>query len=158
MTSIASARPWSTYSPSAISQLPSGAAADSVPAEKRGLFLERVFARLQLHRGFTDADLDDAVRTALTGLIQSTAGSGSRFPPPWSIADDCAGPRQAIALLREGHMRRPLCGPRCLLLASCAAEPKEWTRPDGRLINQTQLERNPLWDPVHTRGYPGAAR
>jgi hypothetical protein len=27
----------------------------------------------QLHRGFTDADLDDAVRTALIGLIQSAA-------------------------------------------------------------------------------------
>jgi hypothetical protein len=35
--------------------------------------LERVFARLQLHHGFTDAELDDAVRTALTGLIQSAA-------------------------------------------------------------------------------------
>jgi hypothetical protein len=29
--------------------------------------------RLQLHRGFTDADLDDAVRAALTGLVQSVA-------------------------------------------------------------------------------------
>jgi len=48
-------------------------AADRVTIEKRGVFLQRVFARLQLHRGFTDADLDDAVRTALTGLIQSTA-------------------------------------------------------------------------------------
>ena len=47
------------------------AAADRVPVEKRGVFLERVFARL--HRGFTDADLDDAVRAALTGLIQSAA-------------------------------------------------------------------------------------
>ena len=49
------------------------AAADRLPFEKRGIFLERVVARLQLHRGFTDADLDDAVRTALTGLIQSPA-------------------------------------------------------------------------------------
>ena len=49
------------------------AAADRLPFEKRGIFLERVVARLQLHRGFTDADLDDAVRTALTGLIQSAA-------------------------------------------------------------------------------------
>jgi hypothetical protein len=48
-------------------------AADRVPVEKRGVFLERVVARLQLHRGFTDADLDDAVRAALTGLIQSAA-------------------------------------------------------------------------------------
>jgi hypothetical protein len=49
------------------------AAAQRVPAEKRGVFLERVVARLQLHRGFADADLDDAVRAALTGLIQSAA-------------------------------------------------------------------------------------
>ena len=49
------------------------AAADRVPIEKRGVFLERVIARLQLHRGLTDADFDDAVRAALTGLIQSAA-------------------------------------------------------------------------------------
>jgi hypothetical protein len=41
------------------------AAANRVPVEKRGVFLERVFTRLQLQRGFTDADLDDAVRAAL---------------------------------------------------------------------------------------------
>ena len=35
--------------------------------------LQRVVARLQLHRGFTDADLDDAMRAALTGLVQSAA-------------------------------------------------------------------------------------
>jgi hypothetical protein len=51
-------------------------AADRVPFEKRGVFVERVVARLQLHRGFTDADLDDALRAALTGLIQSVAWSG----------------------------------------------------------------------------------
>jgi hypothetical protein len=49
------------------------AAADRVPFEKRGVFVERVVARLQLQRGFTDADLDDAVRAALTGLVQSAA-------------------------------------------------------------------------------------
>ena len=49
------------------------AAAARIVVEKRGVFLQRVIARLQLHRGFTDADLDDAVRTALTGLIQSLA-------------------------------------------------------------------------------------
>ena len=49
------------------------AAAARIAVEKRGVFLQRVIARLQLHRGFTDADLDDAVRTALTGLIQSPA-------------------------------------------------------------------------------------
>ena len=46
---------------------------ESVPFEKRGVFVERVVARLPLQRGFTDADLDDAVRAALTGLIQSAA-------------------------------------------------------------------------------------
>ena len=49
------------------------AAANRVPVEKRGVFLERVFARLQLHRGFTDADLNDAVRAALSGLVQAAA-------------------------------------------------------------------------------------
>ena len=49
------------------------AAADGVPVEKRGVFLQRVFARLQMHHGFTDADLEEAVRAALTGLIQSAA-------------------------------------------------------------------------------------
>ena len=44
------------------------AAADRLPFEKRG-----VVARLQLQRGFTDADLDDAVRAALRGLIPSAA-------------------------------------------------------------------------------------
>ena len=44
-----------------------------MPVEKRGVFLERVVARLRLHHGFTDADLDDTVRAALTGLIQSAA-------------------------------------------------------------------------------------
>jgi hypothetical protein len=48
-------------------------AAYNVPAEKRRLFIERVVARLQLHSGFTDADLDDAVRATLTGLVQSAA-------------------------------------------------------------------------------------
>jgi hypothetical protein len=49
------------------------AAADRVPFEKRGVFIERVVARLQLQRGFTDADLDDVMRAALRGLIQSAA-------------------------------------------------------------------------------------
>jgi hypothetical protein len=49
------------------------AAADRVPLEKRGVFIERVVARLQLQRGFTDADLDDVMRAALRGLIQSAA-------------------------------------------------------------------------------------
>jgi hypothetical protein len=49
------------------------AAASRITVEKRRVFLERVIARLQFHRGFTDADLDDAVRAALTGLIHSMA-------------------------------------------------------------------------------------
>jgi hypothetical protein len=49
------------------------AAAERVPVEKRGVFLERVVARLQRQRGFTDADLDDVMRAALTGLIRSVA-------------------------------------------------------------------------------------
>jgi hypothetical protein len=48
-------------------------AAGGLAVEKRALFLERVAARLQLHGRFTDADLDDAVRTALSGLIQESA-------------------------------------------------------------------------------------
>jgi hypothetical protein len=28
----------------------------------------------------------------------------------------------------------------CLAAAGCAAEPKEWTRPDGQPVNPTQLE------------------
>ena len=49
------------------------AAADVLPVEKRRVFVERVVARLQRQRGFTDADLDDAVRAALQGLVQSAA-------------------------------------------------------------------------------------
>jgi hypothetical protein len=50
------------------------AAGDRLPPEKRATFLDRVAGRLRmLGYRFTDADLDDAVRTALTGLIQSAA-------------------------------------------------------------------------------------
>ena len=49
------------------------AAAARLPVEKRGVFLDRVVAQLRLHHGFTDADLDEAVRVALTRLIQSAA-------------------------------------------------------------------------------------
>jgi hypothetical protein len=49
-------------------------AADGLPAEKRGIFLERIVARLQFRGGrFIDRDLDDAVRLALRGLIQESA-------------------------------------------------------------------------------------
>jgi hypothetical protein len=50
------------------------AAADSLPVEKRGVFLERVAARLELRGSrFTDRDLDDAVRMALRGLTHDSA-------------------------------------------------------------------------------------
>ena len=61
------------WSPSPIRSFAPWAAADRLPFDKRGIFLERVVARLHLHRGFTDADLDEAVRAALTGLVQSAA-------------------------------------------------------------------------------------
>jgi hypothetical protein len=48
-------------------------AAGPLPVEKRGLFLERVAARLALRGRFTDKDVDDAVRLALRGLIQESA-------------------------------------------------------------------------------------
>jgi hypothetical protein len=49
-------------------------AANGLPVEKRGIFLGRLIDQLQL-RGFrfTTADLDDAVRSALTGLVQDSA-------------------------------------------------------------------------------------
>ena len=50
------------------------AAADGLPAEKRGIFLGRLVAQLQLRgSSFSTADVDDAVRLALTGLIQKSA-------------------------------------------------------------------------------------
>ena len=49
-------------------------AVEGLPVQKRGVFLERVVARLQLCGSrFTDVDLDDAVRLALRGLIQNSA-------------------------------------------------------------------------------------
>jgi hypothetical protein len=48
-------------------------AAGGLAVEKRTLFLERVAARLTLCGRFTDADLDHAVRMALSGLIQESA-------------------------------------------------------------------------------------
>jgi len=50
------------------------AAADHLSVEKRGVFLARLVAQLQL-RGyrFTTTDVEDAVRSALKGLIQQSA-------------------------------------------------------------------------------------
>jgi hypothetical protein len=50
------------------------AAAAGLPIEKRGVFLERLVAQLQLRGShFTTADLDDAVRLALKGLTKKSA-------------------------------------------------------------------------------------
>jgi hypothetical protein len=50
------------------------AAANGLPVEKRGVFLGRLVAQLQL-RGcrFTTTDLEDVVRLALSGLLQQSA-------------------------------------------------------------------------------------
>ena len=50
------------------------ATADTLTAEKRSVFLDRIAARLRV-RGtrFTDAELEKAVRQALTGLSQGSA-------------------------------------------------------------------------------------
>jgi hypothetical protein len=50
-------------------------AAGKLPAEKRGLFLERVVARLSLSPRFTAAEFDDAVRLALRGLIHEKSAA-----------------------------------------------------------------------------------
>ena len=48
-------------------------AADKLPVEKRGVFLQRVVASLSLRgTGFNDDELDDAMRRALVGLIQNS--------------------------------------------------------------------------------------
>ena len=53
---------------------PVWAAADGLPIEKRGVFLGRLFAQLQLRGSrFTTADLEDVVRSALRGLIHQSA-------------------------------------------------------------------------------------
>jgi hypothetical protein len=50
------------------------AAADGLPVEKRGVFLERLVAQLQLRGSrFTTTDFEDVVRSALRGLIQQSA-------------------------------------------------------------------------------------
>ena len=49
-------------------------AANGLPAEKRGLFVERVAARLQLNgTRFIAADLDIAVSLAMQGLSHTPA-------------------------------------------------------------------------------------
>ena len=50
-------------------------AAGTLPAEKRGLFLERVVARLSLSPHFTAAEFADAMQSALRGLIQEKSAA-----------------------------------------------------------------------------------
>jgi hypothetical protein len=50
------------------------AAADRLPIEKRGVFLGRLIAQLQLRDPhFTSSDLEDIVRSALSGMVQQSA-------------------------------------------------------------------------------------
>jgi hypothetical protein len=50
------------------------AAANRLPVEKRGMFLDRVVARLSQHgTRFTGGDFDAAVRLAMIGLAQDSA-------------------------------------------------------------------------------------
>ena len=50
------------------------ATATGLPIEKRGVFLGRLVAQLELRGShFTTADLDNAVRLALKGLTQKSA-------------------------------------------------------------------------------------
>ena len=50
------------------------AAADRLPVEKRGVFLERLIAQLTLRGSrYTTTDLEDMVRSALSGLVQQSA-------------------------------------------------------------------------------------
>ena len=47
------------------------AAANAVPVERRGIFLERVGAMLKVRGRFTDADVADVAKLAVRGLIQT---------------------------------------------------------------------------------------
>jgi hypothetical protein len=50
------------------------AAADRLPVEKRGVFLERLVAQLQLRGSrFATTDLEDMVRSARSCLVQQSA-------------------------------------------------------------------------------------
>jgi hypothetical protein len=50
------------------------ATADGLPVEKRGAFLGRLVAQLQLRGShFTSTDLEEVVRSVLTGLVQQSA-------------------------------------------------------------------------------------
>jgi hypothetical protein len=48
-------------------------AARIVPVERRSVFLERTAAMLRMRGNFTDGDIADVVKLALTGLAQQPA-------------------------------------------------------------------------------------
>jgi hypothetical protein len=74
LTSITPARPCGMFALSDSQLRALWVAADGIPVEKRGIFLGRFIALLQLHGDrFTTADLEDAVRLALKGLSQKSA-------------------------------------------------------------------------------------
>jgi hypothetical protein len=67
-------------------------AAAGLPIEKRGIFLLRLVAQLQFRSSnFTTADLDDAVRLALKGLMQKSAADGGPPLRPCCVVTDSAG-------------------------------------------------------------------
>jgi hypothetical protein len=68
-------------------------AASGLPVEKRGLFLERVAVRLTLRGRFNDADLDEAVRVALRGLIFA---QGAETAGMWAFISSLAA---AVAVI-----------------------------------------------------------
>ena len=49
------------------------AAARTMPVERRDIFLQRVGAMLRIRGRFTDDDVADVTRLALTGLVQQPA-------------------------------------------------------------------------------------
>ena len=48
-------------------------AANGVPVERRGIFLERCAAMLRMRGRFSDVDVQDVTALALAGLVQQAA-------------------------------------------------------------------------------------
>jgi hypothetical protein len=77
-------------------------AAGKLPAEKRGVFLERVVARLGLLPRSTAAEFADAVRVdpgQINGLMPPR-----RFPPPWTAEVTRTVSSCAIQLVRRSYV------------------------------------------------------
>jgi hypothetical protein len=51
------------------------AAAAPLPIPKREIFLWRLSSRLQLQHKFNDADVNDAIKLSLFGLLQQTTAA-----------------------------------------------------------------------------------